>query len=118
MITSDQTSTTKAWDAPMGSDVRVTLLSPSDSTWSRLVNEVEHDVYHLPEYVAFAASHEGGTPVATFAIWDDHWLLIPLILCALPGESRADTTKNVDALSPYGYSSPLTDVSRAHDSPN
>jgi hypothetical protein len=115
MIASDKASTTSAWDMPMGSDVRVTLLNPADRIWSSSVNEVEHDVYHLPEYVEFAAKHEGGTPVATFAEWDDHWLLIPLILCALPGESQGDTAKNVDALSPYGYSSPLTDVGQTSD---
>jgi hypothetical protein len=110
MITSDLAFATTAWETQVGSGVRVTLLSPKDEAWSASVNMVDHDVYHLPEYVSFAAHQEGGMPIAVFAQWGDHWLLIPLILLLLPDEVGADNAGHFDALSPYGYSSPLTNV--------
>jgi hypothetical protein len=110
MIEGSQYNGTQSWDWGMGSDVRVTLLKPSDSVWATSVKSVDHDIYHLPEYVSFAARQEGGTAVATYATWDDNWLLVPLVMLTLPHDLDGRRSNHVDVHSPYGYSSPLTNV--------
>jgi hypothetical protein len=94
----------------MGLDLVVSILNPSDSTWAAIICGVHHDVYHLPEYVGFAARREGGEPIAVFAEWDGGWLLIPLVLCPVPGGLSSNGGPLCDASSPYGYSAPLASV--------
>jgi hypothetical protein len=91
----------------MDCTVRVSILQPSDSRWTSALSQVDHDVYHLPEYVAFSARHEGGDPIAVFAEGDAGWLLIPLVIRRIPPELVNGALPLVDATSPYGYPSPL-----------
>lgn len=82
------------------------FISPDDSRWREFLARVRHDVYHLPEYISFAARHEGGKPCAFFAETDGTAMLVPLLIRALP-EGLHPEPGLCDALTPYGYPGPL-----------
>jgi hypothetical protein len=80
------------------------LLDPDDRMWADTLGRVEHDVYHLPEYVRIDAGLSGGTPVAFRYEEAGKVLLLPLVVRAVP------ETDLRDASSPYGYPGPVGDA--------
>jgi hypothetical protein len=80
------------------------LLEPDDTAWMDALERVRHDVYHLPAYVSLDARLSGGTPAAFRYDEADHVLLLPLVLRSIPGTGLRD------AVSPYGYPGPISDV--------
>lgn len=82
------------------------FITPTDSRWTECLTGVSHDFYHLPEYVDFAARHEGGGAAAFLGRDENCTLLVPLLLRAVPEELDALPSWR-DASSPYGYPSPL-----------
>jgi hypothetical protein len=81
------------------------LLSPSARQWADVLRRTDHDVYHLPEYVSLDANVSGGTPAAFWYREEGHAFLLPLILRDIPDSDLRD------AVSPYGYSGPVSDAS-------
>jgi Acetyltransferase (GNAT) domain len=63
---------------------------------------VRHDAYHRPGYVELEARAAAGSAVAYRYREGGRVLLVPLVLRAIPGESRWR-----DAVSPYGYPGPV-----------
>jgi Acetyltransferase (GNAT) domain len=88
------------------------LISPDDCRWSRVLARVPHDVYHVPEYTALAAKHEGGVPMAFYAESAGREMLCPLLLREVPQDLEA-TADVRDLTSPYGYPGPL--ITAPHD---
>lgn len=82
------------------------FITTTDQRWGEFLAEVSHDFYHLPEYVDFAARHEGGVATAFLGREGEQALLIPLLLRRVPEELGGLSTWR-DASSPYGYPSPL-----------
>ena len=82
------------------------FIRPSDPRWAGFLARVPHDVYHLPEYVACVAEHDGGTPEAFYAESSGAALLAPLVIRDLPATLAAPADW-CDAVAPYGYGSPL-----------
>jgi hypothetical protein len=76
------------------------LLPPSDSLWATFLEDVAHDFYHLPAYVAFEAAHLGGEPRAIYVETGSGRMLVPIVVRAIPGGGT-------DATTPYGYPGPL-----------
>lgn len=90
----------------------VALITPGDSRWTTTLGEVAHDFHHLPSFVELEAARSEGTARGLWMAQDDHALLLPLIVRALPEELGVS---GHDGISPYGYPSPLVvggDVSR------
>lgn len=83
-----------------------TLLQPNDSMWKRLLDEVVHDFYHLGEYSEIVAQLEGAQARALHIQEGDNIVVVPLIVRSLPPDIDLEGTF-LDAVSPYGYSSPL-----------
>jgi hypothetical protein len=83
---------------------------PADSPrWSDLVAEMRHDFYQLPGYVRLAAQKSGGVARCFVAEENGFKFVSPLIvrdIPSLPGQSRGGPPRR-DAVSPYGYSTPL-----------
>ncbi|MFV8755128.1 GNAT family N-acetyltransferase [Nannocystaceae bacterium ST9] len=75
-------------------------LEPDDPRWSALLAQFEHDVHHLPRYVALEGERLAGQGVALLARSSSGVALLPLVLRPVPGFG-------VDATSPYGYPAPL-----------
>ena len=85
-----------------------TFIDPGDGRWTEVLSRVRHDVYHTPEYVAFAARHEGGAPAAFYAEEGPSVFLAPLLLRPLPQTLMVDPCWG-DAAAPYGCPSPILD---------
>jgi Acetyltransferase (GNAT) domain len=82
------------------------FILPEDTKWKRHLMSAPHDFYHLPEYVALTAKHEGGEPVAFYAESDEAAFLVPLLIRKLP-ESLGAPDNWYDATTPYGYPAPI-----------
>lgn len=82
------------------------FITPENPLWIQLLEQSTHDFYHLPEYVSFAAQHEGGQPCAFVAERHNQALLIPLLKKSLPPLLHAPGDL-CDLTSPYGYAGPL-----------
>src|ERR1700722_8945208 len=79
--------------------------SPSP-LWRSCLQEVRHDVYHLPEYVQLCSGlYAGGMPRAFIARDETGLFVVPLIL--RPIENWVSDTGLYDAIGPYGYASPI-----------
>lgn len=79
-----------------------TFLNPDDPEWLAVLQRCDHDVYHLPGYVAVEADWVGATPLAYVHRDGAQAMLIPLLERPTPGGSG-----NSDAVTPYGYSCPV-----------
>jgi len=79
------------------------FIKPSDPRWKEFLGTVEHDFYHLPEYVELAAAEENATPMAFYAEQGGEACLIPLLIRRLPDALHAPKDW-LDCVSPYGYS--------------
>src|SRR5580692_6872502 len=85
------------------------LVEPGSELWTLALREVRHDFYHLPAYVQLGVSqYEGGRPRAFIARDAEGLFLAPLIL--RPIEAGAGDSSLFDAISPYGYASPVVSV--------
>jgi lipid II:glycine glycyltransferase (peptidoglycan interpeptide bridge formation enzyme) len=82
------------------------FISPADIKWSKILHKMPHDFYHLPEYISFAAKHEGGEPVAFVAEDAESAILMPLLIRKIPNYFGI-SAELYDAITPYGYPSPL-----------
>jgi lipid II:glycine glycyltransferase (peptidoglycan interpeptide bridge formation enzyme) len=82
------------------------FITPTDPKWKAFLRTVNHDVYHLPEYVLHAAKYEKGEASAFYAEEGGKTVLIPLLFRKLPSCLKAPPDWR-DAAAPYGYSSPL-----------
>ena len=71
---------------------------------------MRHDLYHLPEYLDFAARYEDpGSPLAFVADDGRHQMLIPLIVRDVPAAGSLENGWS-DAISPRGYAGPVTNA--------
>lgn len=85
--------------------MNATLLKPSDASWCAVLEELQHDIYHTPEYVAHAAAHAGSDPVGVVVRSQAGLLFVPLLVRPLPNSYGASGER--DATSPYGYPGPI-----------
>jgi hypothetical protein len=82
------------------------FVGPDDPRWRHLLGRAHHDFYHLPDYVVATAKEEGGRPAAFYAESGDTQFLVPLVIRELPPSLGAPLDWR-DAVTPYGYSSPI-----------
>jgi hypothetical protein len=93
----------------------VAFLSPDDPRWGGALAGLQHDVYQLPEYVAFAARHqEPGDAMAFLAEAGDRRLLVPLIIRQVPSEVGG-LGHVTDATSPRGFAGPVVAAGQGPD---
>jgi lipid II:glycine glycyltransferase (peptidoglycan interpeptide bridge formation enzyme) len=85
------------------------LVEPGSDLWTEALRELRHDFYHLPQYVRLCTSlYEGGLACAFIARDADGLFLLPLIL--RPIQIGTVESSLFDAISPYGYASPIVSV--------
>jgi CelD/BcsL family acetyltransferase involved in cellulose biosynthesis len=80
------------------STIRASLLPPDSPAWRDVLDGVEHDFYHRPDYVELCARQEGATARAVLVERGRERMLLPILV-------RDD----LDAVSPYGYPGPVGD---------
>ena len=89
----------------------VALIAPDDPRWSRMLDQAPHDFHHLPAFVELEAERGHGAARGLWVEESGSAVLLPLIVRALPDALGVD---GQDAISPYGYPSPLfSDASQA-----
>ena len=90
-----------------GRDMRTAeFISPQDPRWKKFLRTCQYDFYQLPEYVEVCARQEGASAVAFYAEDGDTAFLAPLLIRPIPRSLGAPEGWS-DAVSPYGYSTPL-----------
>jgi hypothetical protein len=82
------------------------FISTSDARWHDSLKSLPHDIYHLPAYIEADARRIGAEPIAFYGQFEGKILFVPLLLRELPEVLDAPSTWR-DAISPYGYASPL-----------
>lgn len=80
------------------------LVTPDEEAWRTALETCEHDLYHLPAYARLDADTWTGRPRAFVYREAEKVLLLPLVVQDIPGEEHQD------AVSPYGYSGPVSNV--------
>ena len=89
------------------------LFTPDSPYWLETINKMSYDFYHLPEYVALSARYEKGQAYAFIAQEGLDIIFFPFI--TRPVTLACGGTRDpvyYDAISPYGYASPLLRASR------
>jgi hypothetical protein len=86
------------------------LLEPAAREWKETLQHVDHDMYHVPDYVVLDARLYGGEPAAFHFEQAGRRLLLPLIVRDIPGSGLRD------AVSPYGYPGPVSDAAPSDES--
>lgn len=91
-------------------------LDASDIQWQELLQDFDHDFYHLPGYVSLEAHRLEGYPEALYVREGEHCFFLPYILrstaSVLP-DYLAEAAP-FDIVSPYGYPSFLLSAAACH----
>ena len=82
--------------------MNIEILDVDNSAWSKVLNKIPHDVYHLPEYVKVDAQRTQTIPEAFLLEDGDNIFFVPYLLrsCA---DIYSSKRKVYDVISPYGY---------------
>ena len=92
--------------------MRAEFLEADAPTWMHALGRVRHDVYHLPEYVRFAARwQERGRPLAFVAEDRHRQFFLPVIVRPIPPTITGNERPLFDASGPRGYPGPLVSSS-------
>jgi hypothetical protein len=81
--------------------VNVDFLDPTDPRWAAALEDLPHDVYHLPGFSQAFAAIERGRSFLVVARAETQIALIPVFFKASPMSDRFEAT------TPYGYPAPL-----------
>ena len=84
-------------------------LKTDNPLWAEKLNEIEHDVYHLSNYVELDSQRSGGEPLAYYGEHGSAKVLIPLVINPIPGNPDLR-----DAGGPYGYGGPAFSANPAY----
>jgi hypothetical protein len=83
--------------------MKIDLLAPTDPRWAAFVERTPHDFHHLPAFVELSSrTTEPGLPLAVLVSEADDAMLLPAVRRDVPGAPGI-----YDAVSPYGYPTPL-----------
>lgn len=83
------------------------FLTPQDPRWVAALGKVPHDIFHLPGYLGALAAENGGEPMLFLLDAGARGMLMPLV--KRPLAPLCQTFRHFhDAVSPYGYSGPVT----------
>lgn len=85
--------------------MNVELLGPEDQRWSDILQEIPHDIYHRPEYVALEAQRIQAKPEAIWIQVGSAQFFLPYLVrdCVEVFADVLATGEIYDAVSPYGY---------------
>lgn len=95
----------------------IQTLQISDPLWLQTLSHLQHDVFHLPEYLSLEAWRLDCVPEAFLVTDRDKQFFIPYLLrsCAPLFDSTIAPSSLQDAISPYGYPGILTSAAAAQD---
>jgi Acetyltransferase (GNAT) domain len=85
--------------------MKIEILESHSPRWLEVLQQLRHDVYHLPEYVELEAKRNHTKAEAIIVTENENCLFIPYLLrdcCDILGQTER-TQDFFDVLSPYGY---------------
>ena len=82
--------------------MNIVTLGVNDPLWSSTLEQLPHDVYHLPDYLALDAKRTETVPEAFLLQEDDKVFFVPYLLRSC-GDLFPSTDAVYDIISPYGY---------------
>ena len=83
--------------------MNVVTLDVNHPLWLATLEQLPHDVYHLPDYVALDASRTETRPEAFLLQEDDKIFFIPYLLRSCSDIAESSAMEICDIISPYGY---------------
>jgi len=79
------------------------ILDVNHPSWLATLEQLPHDVYHLPEYVALDAKRTATTPEAFLLQDGARIFFVPYLLRSCADIVESDQAEVYDVISPYGY---------------
>ncbi|MEG4804218.1 peptidoglycan bridge formation glycyltransferase FemA/FemB family protein [Microcoleus sp. ARI1-B5] len=84
--------------------MKIQILDSSSPLWMETLEQLRHDVYHLPEYVCLEAKRTQTAPEAILIAEDDKIFFLPYLLRRSDDLFDEQLAEEVfDVVSPYGY---------------
>ena len=83
--------------------MNIVTLDVNHPSWLATLEQLPHDVYHLPDYVALDAQRTETIPEAFLLQEDDKIFFVPYLLRSCGDIIEAEDTEVYDIISPYGY---------------
>ena len=94
----------------------IEIIKPSDSAWTEILSQLEHDIYHLPEYLLIEAQRTKSIPEGLLFTEGEKKFFVPYLLRQCSEQAASLTNEKIfDVVSPYGYPGILISEA-AHDS--
>lgn len=83
----------------------VTILDLFSNSWVQMLQEMEHDIYHLPEYVHLESQKTNTMPEGILISEGEQKFFVPYLIrkCDNLFEDNFDIPEIFDVVSPYGY---------------
>jgi hypothetical protein len=83
--------------------MNIVTLDVNHPSWLGTLEQLPHDVYHLPSYVALDAQRTATIPEAFLLQDDDKIFFAPYLLRSCEDIAESATAEVYDIISPYGY---------------
>jgi len=83
--------------------MNIVTLGVEHPLWSATLEQLPHDVYHLPDYVALDAKRTETSPEAFLLQEDDQIFFAPYLLRSCADIFQSADPEVYDIISPYGY---------------
>ncbi|MGB5631366.1 MAG: GNAT family N-acetyltransferase [Waterburya sp.] len=85
--------------------MEIKIIGCSDHLWSQTLQQLPHDIYHLPEYVYLESQQNQSTPEAILIVDNDKIFFLPYLLRRCDDLFDEDwlVPETFDVVSPYGY---------------
>ncbi len=84
--------------------MKITTLDINNPLWNETLSKLNHDVYHLPEYVKLDSQRTNTKPEAFLLEDGDNIFFAPYLLRSCSDIVTGETSDLYDVISPYGYS--------------
>ena len=91
------------------------ILNVNDPLWLATLEQLPHDVYHLPDYVALDGQRTKSNPEAFLLQDGDKIFFAPYLLRSCCDITEDSSLEIFDVVSPYGYSGILLSESAIAD---
>jgi hypothetical protein len=83
--------------------MKVQIIDLANPLWMEILENIRHDVYHLPEYFQIEARRTKAIPEAIIISEDEKVFFAPYLLRQCGDEINSPLEDSFDIISPYGY---------------
>lgn len=85
--------------------MEIKIISFSNYLWLQILQQLQHDIYHLPEYVYLESQRTKSAPEAILIVDNDKIFFLPYLLrrCDDLFDGDLIVGETFDVVSPYGY---------------